>query len=218
MPSYTQICRRMKTLVLPPNTCKKRAVTDIVLDTTGLKVYGVGEWRAKKYGGRSRWKKLHIAINLRTGKIIHSEATSPYKHDTELLEKILQKGNRRKGKLLIDGIGDSQKCYALARRYNKQLLTPPRTGAIIRAGPEMEERNDAIRIIKGLGGDLLARTIWAKFTDYSKRALIESTISRWKRLYGASLKSQTAERIQKEVEIKSYLINKMIDQELEKSA
>ena len=52
VPCYTQVCRRMKTLNLPTELLQKRNVTDIALDTTGLKVYGEGEWRAEKYGGK----------------------------------------------------------------------------------------------------------------------------------------------------------------------
>ncbi|KAF3363313.1 hypothetical protein PHSC3_000066 [Chlamydiales bacterium STE3] len=57
---YTQICRRMKTLSPLSELLQRKDVTDIVLDTTGLKVYGAGEWRAKKYKSKRRWKKLHL--------------------------------------------------------------------------------------------------------------------------------------------------------------
>ena len=213
VPCYTQICRRMQKLSLLEHLLKKRSVTNIVLDTTGLKVYGVGEWRAKRYGGNSQWKKLHLSMDLKTGKILFAEATGPYKHDTSLLEKCLKKANRRNGTVLIDGIADIEKCYSLSKRYGKQLLTPPRSGAVIREGPQHLARNKAIRMIQGLGGDKLARSIWSKLSGYSRRALIESLISRWKRLYGGALKSRTEVRIQKEIQIKAWLINKLIDQE-----
>jgi len=86
-------------------------VTDIVLDTTGLKIYGAGQWRAKRYGGKARWRKLHLAMDLKTGKLILAEASEEYKHDTTYLEKALKEADLRKGKILIDGIADSQRCY-----------------------------------------------------------------------------------------------------------
>lgn len=61
VPCYTQICRRMKALSLPEELLHKKHVTDIVIDSTGLKVCGP-EWRNKKYGGEKRWKKLHLAM------------------------------------------------------------------------------------------------------------------------------------------------------------
>ena len=143
-------------------------------------------------------------MDLGTGKILLAEATGPYQHDTTLLEKSLRKANRRKGNGLIDGIADLEKCYSLSKRDGKQLLTPPRSGAVIREGPENSSRNQAVQIIKGLGGDALARSIWSKLSGSCRRALIESLRSRWKRLYGGTLKSRTENRVQKEVQIKAW--------------
>jgi hypothetical protein len=211
-PSYTQICRRMKTLKLPANLLKKNNITDIALDTTGLKVYGEGEWRAEKYGGRKRWKKLHLALDPESGKLIIAEITDEYVHDTTYMKKALQSAGTQIGKILIDGIADSGTCYRLAREYNKVLLTPPKKGAILRKEIEYESRNEAIRIIRGLGGDLTARSIWAKLVGYNRRVIAESMMARWKRLYGGDLKSRCAQRSKIEVKLKAMLINSMIDQ------
>lgn len=211
VPSYTQICRRMKTLGLPSELLKKREVTDIVLDTTGLKVYGEGEWRAEKYGGKKRWKKLHLAMDIRTGKLVFAEITDERVHDTACLEKVLKRANRRKGKVLFDGIADSLRCYQLARRYNKQLLTPPKRGAVLRKEEGFKGRNDAVRIIRGLGNDQVARSVWGKLIGYNRRVVIESMMSRWKRLYGGGLRSRCAERKKNEVQLKAIMINAMID-------
>ncbi|CAM0117397.1 IS5 family transposase [Rhabdochlamydiaceae symbiont of Dictyostelium giganteum] len=166
-PSYTQLCRRMKNLPLPKNLVNRKEITDIVLDSTGLKVYGKGEWCASKYGGRSKWNKLHIAMDLESGKIILAEVGNEYEADTTHFEKALKKANSNKGRVLMDGIADNENCYALAKKYNKELLTPPRKGAIIRDEPVYEKRNEAVHIIKGLGGDLEARSLWGKMTGYN---------------------------------------------------
>ena len=209
-PSYTQICRRMKTLQLPNELVAKRDVTDIVLDTTGLKAYGEGEWRAEKYGGKKRWRKLHLAMDMATGKLILAEITDEHVHDTTCLEKALKKVNRRKGKVLFDGIADSLRCYQRSREHNKQLLTPPKKGAIFREEPELESRNDAVRIIRGLGNDQIAKSVWGKLVGYNRRVEIESMISRWKRIYGGDLKSRCLKRQQNEVQLKAMMINTMI--------
>lgn len=211
VPSYTQLCRRMKVLSLPSELLNKRHVTDIVLDTTGLKVYGEGEWRAEKYGGKKRWKKLHLALDVRSGKLVLAEITDEYVHDTVYLEKTLQKANGRQGKVLMDGIADSGRCYELARKYNKTLLTPPQRRAVLREEGIYHERNDAIRIIHGLGNDPIARSIWGKFVGYNRRVIIESMMARWKRLYGGNLKSRCLERKKKEIQLKAMMINAMID-------
>lgn len=211
VPCYTQVCRRMKGLQLPAELLAKKGVTDIVLDTTGLKVYGAGEWLAKKYGGQKRWKKLHLALEPESGKLLLAELTDEHVHDTTFLEIALKKSNRRQGKVLIDGIADSRRCYRLAKRYNKTLLTPPKTGAVFRKEEELQGRNDAIRVIRGLGNDRAARSIWSKLTGYSRRSIVESMMSRWKRLYGGFLKSHCDQRKKIEVHLKAQMLNQMID-------
>ncbi len=211
IPCYTQICRRMKSLKFPPELLAKRNVTDIVLDTTGLKIHGAGEWNAEKYGGRKRWKKLHLALDLKSGKLTLAELTDEHVHDTTYLETALKRSNRRKGKILIDGIADSRRCYRLAVLYNKILLTPPKMGAVIRQEKELQDRNDAIGIIRGFGNDRIARSIWSKLVGYNRRPIVESMMSRWKRVFGGTLKSHCDQRKRIEVRLKAGMINQMID-------
>ncbi|CAM0117396.1 hypothetical protein [Rhabdochlamydiaceae symbiont of Dictyostelium giganteum] len=75
--------------------------------------------------------------------------------------------------------------------------------------PVYEKRNEAIQIIKGLGGDLEARSIWGKLTGYSRRAVVESMMSRWKRTFSGSLKSRCLQRRNVEVAVKAGMINKV---------
>lgn len=211
-PCYTQVCRRMKILQLPAELLGKKSITDIALDTTGLKVYGEGEWRAEKYGGKNRWKKLHLALDPESGQLILAEITDEYVHDTTYLEDALKAAGKRRGKVLIDGIADSGKCYRLAREYNKTLYTPPKQGAVLRKEDGYEQRNDAIKVIRGLGNDRTARSIWAKLVGYNRRVVAESMMARWKKLYGGELRSRCAERCKKEVKLKAMIINEMINQ------
>ncbi len=212
VPSYTQICRRMRSIQLPEELLDKKHVTDLVMDTTGLKVYGEGEWCTKRYGGKSKWVKLHVGMDLNSGKLVFAEITQEHVHDTVYLEKALKKCNRKKGSVLFDGIADSKKCYEICRKHNKELLTPPNRRAILRKEPEYYLRNEALRVIKGLGDDELARSIWAKLSGYSRRSVVESAIARWKKLLGGRLKSKSLENIKKEVNLKGLILNEMMDQ------
>ena len=209
-PCYTQLCRRMKTLTLPAHLLQKKHVTDLVIDTTGLKVYGAGEWRSQRYGSKKRWKKLHLAMDPRSGKLVFAEITNEHIHDTHYLEKALQKTNRRRGKVLFDGIADSKRCYEIAEKYKKSLITPPKKGGVIREEKGYEKRNDAIKIIYALGGDKQAKSIWAKLVGYNKRVVIEGMISRWKQLFGSNLKSNCEARRKIEVQLKAMMVNAMI--------
>jgi hypothetical protein len=190
---------------------KKKRVTDIVLDTTGLKIFGEGEWRAEKYGGRKSWKKLHLAMDPESGKLVLAEITDEHVHDTTYLESALKRANGQKGKVLIDGIADGKKYYEMAERHNKVLLTPPKARAVIRKEKGYEKRNEAIKVIRGLGNDRLARSIWSKLVGYNRRVIVESLVSRWKRLHGSDLKSRCERNQKVEVHLKSMMINQMID-------
>jgi len=211
VPCYTQLCRRMKKLSLPQELLNKRGVTDIILDTTGLKAYGEGEWRAEKYGGKKSWRKLHLVLDPASGKLLLAEISQEHVHDTAYLEQALQKANGKKGKVLIDGIADSRRCYELAGKYNKELLTPPKKGAVLRKERGYEKRNETVRIVRGLGGDRIAKSIWGKLVGYNRRVIVESMMARWKGLYGGSLRSRCEERKRVEVTIKALMINEMID-------
>jgi hypothetical protein len=155
--------------------------------------------------------KLHVAIDQQSGKLFLAALTKETSHDTSCVEKALRLCNRRKGKVLFDGIADSKRCYELCERYNKVLLTLPGHRAILRQKPGYGLRNEALKQIKRLGGDEPARSLWAKRTGYSRRSEIESTISRWKKVLGADLKSKNFKNIYKEVRIKAEIYNTLIE-------
>ena len=111
----------------------------------------------------------------------------------------------------MDGIADSGKCYKLAKKFRKKLITPPKRGAVFRKEAEYRNRNDALRIIKGLGGDDTGRGIWSKLVGYSRRVIVESMIAKWKKLHGAEVKSRCEIRSKVEVYLKAEMINKMIE-------
>ena len=207
VPHYTCINKRMKKLQIPPHILSKQGVTDIVFDTTGVRVYSSGEWKKEKYGGRRRWKKIHLGINLNTKEIIFAKATNEYTHDLTHIRDVLNQGNRRKGKLLIDGIADTHDLYDLATSYQKELITPPRKGASPFTGSK--SRRKSVNLIQLLGGDDVARAIWAKLTGYNERAHVEGTFSRWKRVLGEDLSSRSDGNIDSEVYVKSLVLNKM---------
>lgn len=115
--------------------------------------------------------------------------------------------------MLVNGIADSQRCCELSTQYRKHLLTLPRKWAKIIDHPSYQSRYEAIKTTLGPGADPLARLIWAKLTGYSKRALIESVIARWKRLFGAEIASYHPVNIAKEVRLKAMMIHEVIDRQ-----
>ncbi len=78
--------------------------------------------------------------------------------------------------MLIDGIADKHEMYQKCEELNKHLLTPPRKGST--TTNRSERRKEAIKIIKILGGDLEAKSIWGKLTGYNQQSQIETLFSR----------------------------------------
>lgn len=209
-PSYTQICRRSQKIELPRHFNEGKRVKHVVLDGTGLKTYGEGEWKVKKHGAgsRRRWRKLHLAVDEETQEVVFADITTEHVHDTKFIPEILDK---RKGikRFLMDGAADSSKLYRDCWERNIDLLTRPPTNARKNNHPWMQNRNKRLAEIRGLGGDKIAKSLWGKLSGYSKRVTVESAIARWKKLFSQSLNSRVLESQCFEVSIKSMIINKM---------
>ncbi len=216
VPSYTQICKRMKKLKFPKHLLRNKAVKHVVVDATGLKMYGEGEWKVKKHGPckRREWRKLHLAVDEETQEILFVDLTKEYVSDTTLVPEIMEK---RKGieRILMDGAADVESLYKLAYESGSDLLTPPKKNAKKRDEPWMQDRTRRLLEILGLGGDKEAKSLWGKLTGYSKRATVESAIARWKRLFTGYLESRCDRRQRSEVYLKSLILNEI--KRLEKS-
>jgi hypothetical protein len=77
VPDYSTLCRRQKTLqVQMPYRCVDGPV-NLLVDSTGIKFLGDGEWQARKHGaqGRRQWRKVHLAMDTATSDIRAVEFT-----------------------------------------------------------------------------------------------------------------------------------------------
>ena len=109
-----------------------------------------------------------------------------------------------------DGGYDTKDCRKAIHNLGAQDLIPPRRNS--KVSRDLERRNRALLEIKGLGGDNLAREIWGKLTGYSTRALVETSFSRMKRLYGERFYSKKMETQRVEGLIKCKMLNQMLAQ------
>jgi len=68
----------------------------VVIDSTGLKVFGIGEWQLEKHGGKPRrsWRKLHRAVDPDSGEILASELTTMDDGDPSLVGPLLAQIDR----------------------------------------------------------------------------------------------------------------------------
>ena len=210
VPTYSLTCKRAKGLStkLPKlSSCRPKTV---IVDATGIKVQGEGEWKVKVHGkGRPRkWIKLHVAIDERSQEIVGEILTEATVDDGKAFSKVMQEVRGRPKLVIGDGAYDDRDVRDLIREKGGKSLIPPPSNAVCH-GTDLE-RDEAIKVIRAFGGDKIAKSIWGKLSGYSRRALVETTFSRYKKMFGERAFSRTQERIILENRLKCVLLNKMI--------
>jgi IS5 family transposase len=216
IPSYTQICRRAKLLGKTLKKLSSRRPHDIVFDSTGLKVYGEGEWKVKQHGTSKRrtWRKLHLGVDPDSKEIIVAEVTSNSigSGDSQVGKKLLKKAPKSAKRIFGDGAYDGTEFRQEIEKNGAEPIIPPPRDAIVHpesADKAIQKRNDAVREIHGLGGDDDARRIWKMLKGYHRRSLAETAMYRIKQLTGGNMRSREWERQRVEGYIKCLVINKM---------
>ncbi|CAO3430072.1 Mobile element protein [Azospirillum endophyticum] len=104
VPDHTTFSRRSADLEVASALTTDGPII-VVIDSTGLKVFGKGEWHQEKHGGTTRrsWRKLHLAVNPDTGEVLASELTSNEEGDASLVGPLLDQIKRPIGAVLADG-------------------------------------------------------------------------------------------------------------------
>lgn len=215
VPSYTQICRRAASLgQIVRRLSSKKNITDIVIDSSGLKVHGEGEWKVRQHGKSKRrtWRKIHLGICSDSQEIVLSLLTENSVSDGEAIEEMANDMPPTAKRGCGDGAYDKSNCYKKFQELGIDWITPPQRGAVLhdlKREPWMEQRNDAIRTIAGLGNDEQARSIWKKLKGYHRRSLAETGVYRFKTIFGSDLKARDIRRQRAEVHAKVLAMNKM---------
>ena len=211
VPDHSTLSRRAETLAVPRPKAGSAPV-HLLVDGTGLRLCGAGEWLAEKHGTRRRrsWKKLHPATDADTGRIVASVLTDKDADDGSLVGPLLDRVEGPVASFTGDGAFDRDDVYAevAARHPEAAVVVPPRSSAVASATAETTPtRRDAhLRCIAERG-----RMGWQKASGYNWRALVEADVARWKRVIGGELRSRTDGRQATEVAIAADVLNRMLD-------
>lgn len=206
IPHFTRICKRSKKLKLP-SLPENKDVT-IILDGSGMKIYGEGEWKEEVHGKgkKKKWKKIHIALDPKTQEVILTDVSEKEVHDSKLCTVLLNRFKGKIEKVIGDGAYDTKECYQAIVARGAEPIIPPRKGA--RLWPTNEKwakyRNNAIKELLGLKDQLL----WKKMKGYTIRSLVETFFSRMKRSFGDRAYSKTDQGLEIENWIKCLILNK----------
>ena len=185
-------------------------VKHIVVDSTGLKVFGEGEWKVREHGysKRRRWRKLHLAVDVDGQSLVAAAVTSNDFHDSELLEDLLEQIPEETERVSADGGYDTRESYeAVLSRGAKPFIVPRRNAVIEQHGncthPPLI-RDEHLRWIRKRG-----RRHWKFNSGYSKRSLAETAMFRYKTLFGEQLNNHLFEHQATEALIQCRAMNIM---------
>jgi Transposase DDE domain len=212
IPDHTTFSRRSATLSLTTALKRNTGPVDVVIDSTGLKVYGAGEWQREKHGERTRrtWRKLHLAVDPDSGEILASELTGNEVGDLSMVSPLLEQMQSPITSVMADGAYDAEPVYrAIAARQpqpSPTVIIPPRATAVLdpTAGtiPSLGDRH--IQTIQEKG-----RLGWQKAVGYGKRSLVETAMFRYKTLIGPTLRARKLATQKVEARLACSVINRM---------
>jgi hypothetical protein len=209
-PDHSTLSQRAETLEMPRPVARSKPV-HLLVDSTGLWLCGPGEWLIEKQGTRRRrsWRKLHIGVDADTGHILASELTSSDVDDASQVEPLLDLIAAPLVSFIGDGAYDRAGIYGTVakRDPDAEVIVPPRSTAVLSEMAEsaLTQRDRHLQSIAEHG------PIGWQRCGYTRRALVEASISRLKRVIGNALCSRTEHRRTTEVAIAIHVLNRMLE-------
>ena len=209
VPNYSTFSRRAATLSVPQPVWRGDGPVHLAVDATGLKVYGEGEWKVRVHGKDRRrvWRKLHLAVDTRTGTLCAHALTGSEAADAGELEGLLARTAAPVAAVCADKAYDSFDCHAAILAKDARPVIPPRKGAAIRPPANRKDapptRGEAVARIAQIG-----RKAWKVETGYHRRSLAETAMYRYKTLIGPSLRSRAFDRQKTEAAVAVHCLNR----------
>jgi hypothetical protein len=213
VPDHTTLCRRSRRFAGRRPSVAPHGPLHLLIDSTGLKLFGQGEWQEQKHGwARRSWRKLHLALDADTGEIAASILTGNEADDAGQVGGLLDQVDGEIASVTADGAYDGEPVYqAVASRQPPgqppSVIIPPRSSAMpgTQAGTSPSQRDRHIELIRDKG-----RMGWQKATGYGKRSLAETGIGRYKAAIGPRLRARTLLGQQGEAALAVGVLNRMI--------
>jgi len=210
VPDYSTLSRRRKRLKVSLRRPAQRGGggLHLVVDSTGLKIYGEGEWKVRQHGWTKRrtWRKLHLAIDSATQEITAAVLTAATAPDAPVLPELLRQTAEPIRQVAADGAYDTIESHLHITERQAQAVIPPRENAVRWAGdsPPVQSRNGILTRIAQLG---LAG--WKKTSGYHRRSLAETAMFRHKTIFGGKLTARLLESQRPEALLRCAILNRM---------
>ncbi len=212
VPDHSTVSRRMAGVEVGLPVKASEKARHLVIDSTGLKVYGEGEWKVRTHGVSKRrtWRKLHLCIDAATGEILVAGASENSVSDCQMFPEILRAVTEEEiEQISADGSYDRRKVYAALndREINRAAIPPRRGAKIWQHGNSRKERlirDENLRAVRKKG-----RPKWKREANYHRRSLAETGVFRFKQIFTDKLQSRNQDNQFQEMIIKCAALNRM---------
>ncbi len=210
VPDHTTVSRRAVTLPVIQPASVPPGPLHVLIDSTGLQVYGAGQWLEAKHGAKSRrtWRKLHLAVDAASGMIVAQTLTDQDTDDPSQVGPLLDQIDDPIARVTADGGYDGVPTYQTIAAHGDgiDVVIPPRSTAVASGEPgPLSQRDRHLEMITEQG-----RLAWQAATDYGRRSSVETTMGRYKALIGPRLRARGFAAQQAEAAIGVTVLNRML--------
>lgn len=208
VPDFSTVSRRQKHLAVTIEAHTTTTGLHLLVDSTGIKMLGEGEWKTKKHGAdyRRQWRKVHLGIDAATLEIRAIEVTDNATGDAPMLACLLEQISVDETIASVSGDGayDTKGCHEAIAQRGAQAIIPTRKNAKLWKDqrPGAEARNAIFHATRRLG-----RRIWKKWTGYHRRSLVETKMRCFK-LLGERVMARDFDRQVAELQVRAAILNR----------
>jgi IS5 family transposase len=181
IPHYSTLSRRRATLEVKLPRRRGNEALHVVVDSTGVKVFGEGEWKVRQHGYtyRRTWRKVHLGVDEASGEIVAAVVTTNNYSESQLVPDLLEQVEEEIAQVSGDGGYDKRQCYeAIGARQARATIPPQHNAKIWQQGNTKADRlarDENLRRIRQVG-----RAAWKRESGYHRRSLAETAMFRLK--------------------------------------
>jgi hypothetical protein len=210
IPHYSTLSRRRAQLEVALPRTRRAEPLHLVVDSSGIKVFGEGEWKVRQHGytRRRTWRKLHFGVDEASGEIVAAVVTTNNYSDGQILPDLLEQVEEAMTQVSGDGAYDKRHCYdAIRAREATATIPPQRKAKIWQHGNTKAERlarDQNLRRIRQLG-----RAEWKRESGYHRRSLAETAVFRVKMIFGDRVSARSFNGQAAQLLVRCAALNRM---------
>ena len=215
VPDHSTLSRRGRAFAgRQPRVQARNGPIHLILDSTGLELFGQGEWDAERHGrARRQWRKLHLAVAAGTVEIAAHVLIDDHADDAGQLPALRGQAEGTIAPVTADGAYDGEPTYAAAaarqRHPPPEVVVPPRASAV----PSLNKDDSRLQSQRDRHIQLMAergRMGWQKATEYGRRNQAETAMARYKHLIGPKLRARSLPAQKSEAATAVAVLNTLI--------